>query len=230
MTNQLPAESDGPARPDFLLLLGVSFPCSPEDVKQAYLLKAKQAHPDAGGSPEQFVALQAAYDKAVEYAKFFESRSRWLAASVDRYVEQQEAAAQIQSRGGSVEVEQLDWLQREIGDDFAQVLETIVGVRWTGPQVADIDLRYLSDRASSFASLRRLDLSGTSITDDGLPLLGALGGLRQLDLSNTKISAAGLEVLSELTNLETLNLAGAGIGTFRMYRLRHANPQIEILS
>ncbi len=91
-------------RPDFLIALGLTFPCSPEDVKQAYFAKAKQAHPDAGGSPEQFVALQQAYEKAVEYSKFFASRSRWLAASVDRYVEQQEVVTHITSLGGKVDV------------------------------------------------------------------------------------------------------------------------------
>lgn len=222
--------ADQNRRPDFLVALGLSFPCSPDDVKQAYLAKAKQAHPDAGGSPEQFVALQQAYEKAVEYSKFFASRSRWLAASVDRYVEQQEATAHITGRGGSVTVEQLDWLQAEIGDDFAQILETVVGIRWTGPTVADIDLKYLADRSASFASLRSLDLSETTITDAGLLGLASLAGLRRLDLSNTAITHQGLEVLGELSNLEKLTLTGAAVGTFRLYRLRRAYPQIEIVN
>ena len=41
-------------------------PCSPEDVKQAYLAKAKLAHPDAGGNTQQFVELQTAYERAME--------------------------------------------------------------------------------------------------------------------------------------------------------------------
>lgn len=217
-----------PGRPDFLVALGLTFPCSPEDVKQAYFAKAKQAHPDAGGTPEQFVALQQAYEKAVEYSKFFASRSRWLAASVDRYVEQQEVVTHITARGGSVTIEQLDWLQKEIGDDFAQILETVVGIRWTGPTVGDVDVRYLSDRAPSFASLRWLDVSDSSISDEGLLQLGRLEGLRRLDVSNTAITYQGLEVLNDFSNLEKLNIKGTGVGTFRLYRLRHAHPEIEI--
>lgn len=216
------------ARPDFLVKLGLTFPCSPEDVKQAYLAKAKRAHPDAGGSPEAFVSLQDAYEKAVEYSKFFASRSKWLAASVDRYIEQQQAAMHIIARGGQVEVEQLDWLQREIGDDFAQVLESIVGVRWTGRLTTDADLRYLAERSGSFASLRRLDLSDSSISDQGLLLLGTLGGLRRLELANTAITHHGLAILDELSHLEKLGLRGTNIGTFRLYRLRRAYPAIEI--
>jgi hypothetical protein len=216
------------ARPDFLVTLGLSFPCSPEDVKQAYFAKAKRAHPDAGGRPEEFVALNEAYEKAVEYSKFFASRSKWLAASVDRYVEQQEASAYITSRGGQVEVAQLDWLQREIGDDFAQVLETIVGVRWTGSQTTDADLQYLTERASSFASLRWLDLSNTSISDEGLLRLVELGGLQRLELANTSITHHGLAILDELANLNKLGLQGTGIGAFRLYRIRRAHPGIEI--
>lgn len=229
-TRPNPADASPAGRPDFLVALGLTFPCSPEDVKQAYFLKAKQAHPDAGGSPEQFVALQQAYEKAVEYAKFFESRSRWLAASVDRYVEQQEAIAYIRATGGSVTIEQLDWLQREIGDDFAQILETVVGIRWTGPRVADANLSYLADRATSFASLRALDVSSSSITDDGMPLLATLEGLRQLDVSHTAITHEGLQVLDQLSNLETVTVAGTQLGTFRLYRLRRAYPQIEFVS
>lgn len=229
MAAQLPPDDAAGGRPDFLIALGLTFPCSPEDVKQAYFLKARQAHPDAGGSPEQFVALQQAYEKAVEYSKFFASRSRWLAASVDRYVEQQEALAHIQARGGSAQIEQLDWLQREIGDDFAQVLEVVVGLRWTGPQVGDAELGYLAERTQSFASLRWLDLSRSAISDDGLLLLGTLGGLRRLDLSHTQITARGLEVLDDLAALEQLTLTGTGIGAFRTYRLRRNYPQVEFV-
>ena len=41
----LPSEG----RPDFLVRLGIMLPCSEQDVKEAYLVKAKLAHPDVGG-------------------------------------------------------------------------------------------------------------------------------------------------------------------------------------
>lgn len=44
-------------------------PCSLEEVKEAYRQKAKQTHPDGGGSAEAFVALQQCYEEALEFFK-----------------------------------------------------------------------------------------------------------------------------------------------------------------
>src|SRR4051812_26801037 len=110
-------------RPDFLAVLGLMLPCTEEDVKQAYLAKAKIAHPDAGGDVAQFVALQSAFERALEYSRFHAGHRRWLASSMDRYVEQAAVINQIQQLGGKVEVEGIDWLEREVGLDFAQVME-----------------------------------------------------------------------------------------------------------
>ena len=75
-------------------------------------------------------------------------------------------------------LEHKDWLSREIGDDFAQVLDVISGLDWTGPKVGDEQVGWLTDRQSIFATLRRLDLSDSRITDDGLLQLAALSGLK----------------------------------------------------
>jgi hypothetical protein len=48
-----------------LLLLGLAPPYTDQDVKQAYKRLARTAHPDAGGSHEQFIKLQTAYDTAL---------------------------------------------------------------------------------------------------------------------------------------------------------------------
>ncbi|CDZ55065.1 DnaJ domain-containing protein [Neorhizobium galegae] len=42
--------------------LGVGKDATPEEIKKAYRGKAKSHHPDTGGDPEQFHALQTAYD------------------------------------------------------------------------------------------------------------------------------------------------------------------------
>ena len=55
-----------PSHPECLTILGLLPPVTAEDVKQAYLAKAVTAHPDRGGSPEQFIRLQKAFEEANE--------------------------------------------------------------------------------------------------------------------------------------------------------------------
>jgi hypothetical protein len=50
-----------------LAVLGLAWPCGVEDVKSAYRRLARERHPDAGGTPEDFVALQTAYETATKY-------------------------------------------------------------------------------------------------------------------------------------------------------------------
>ena len=56
-----------PVTPACLQALGLSMPCSPKDVKEAYRQKAKQTHPDGGGCAEAFLALQLCYEEALEF-------------------------------------------------------------------------------------------------------------------------------------------------------------------
>jgi hypothetical protein len=53
--------------PAFVEILELSVPFSIHDVKRAYRKKAKTAHPDAGGSIEEFLALQESYEKALAF-------------------------------------------------------------------------------------------------------------------------------------------------------------------
>jgi hypothetical protein len=52
-------------------VLGLRPPFDMEDVRTAYRIRSKQSHPDAGGSPGEFVRLNAAYESA---RAFFRSR------------------------------------------------------------------------------------------------------------------------------------------------------------
>jgi hypothetical protein len=56
--------STSPA-PACVTLLGLAWPCTQQDVKQAFRVQAKTAHPDAGGSNEAFQALYKAYQEAL---------------------------------------------------------------------------------------------------------------------------------------------------------------------
>jgi hypothetical protein len=48
-----------------LQILNLSVPCTEAEVKGAYRKLVKSAHPDGGGSQEQFLALQEAYEQAL---------------------------------------------------------------------------------------------------------------------------------------------------------------------
>lgn len=47
--------------------LGVKFPCSAETVKSSYRRLARTTHPDAGGAPSAFLAVEQAYRQALAY-------------------------------------------------------------------------------------------------------------------------------------------------------------------
>ncbi|QEH38542.1 DnaJ domain protein [Aquisphaera giovannonii] len=47
--------------------LGVKFPCSAASIKAAYRRLARETHPDAGGDPVQFQAVERAYREALAY-------------------------------------------------------------------------------------------------------------------------------------------------------------------
>jgi hypothetical protein len=51
--------------PKCLEILHLSWPCTVKDVQEAYRRLVRSAHPDGGGSHEQFLELQAAYEQAL---------------------------------------------------------------------------------------------------------------------------------------------------------------------
>ena len=52
--------------PRCLVVLGLSWPCTVAEVKEAYRRLVKRAHPDGGGSHDEFLALQEAYEQALK--------------------------------------------------------------------------------------------------------------------------------------------------------------------
>lgn len=53
---------------DCLTTLGLSLPCTRDDVRRAYKRLAKTAHPDLGGSHQEFIKLKNAHDSALRFA------------------------------------------------------------------------------------------------------------------------------------------------------------------
>lgn len=77
-----------------------------------------------------------------------------------------------------------------------------------GRSAGDAELELLSGLGSS---LRRLNLSGTSVGDVGLSKLGGFPELRRVNVSRTGVTDAGIEHLSALSKLEWLNCFETGV-------------------
>jgi hypothetical protein len=216
---------------EVLAVLGLKPPVSVEDVKQAYLEKAKTAHPDRGGDPQAFVRLHVAFEQATEYARFKAGRMQWLSGWVEQYAEQQELIEDIKALGGQADVESVEWLGQTIGSDFATVMDRLASVRLSGPKVDDAALLSIAPKIRRQAGLHRLALVNTAVTSVGLRELHRCESLREIDLSGTKVTSEAVNaLLGALDRLERLVLKDAGIGWAARLKLRMAHRDVEITS
>jgi hypothetical protein len=215
MSQPAPSSQSAGQRPECLVVLGLAPPVTLEDVKQAYLVRAREAHPDRGGSQEEFVRVQQAFEDATEFVKFKASKLEWLASKIDAYSQQQEVVSETIERGGSVEMEETDWLRKSFGDDFGHVADKLVAVRLPNPKADDVFCILLGFRADSLKDLATLDLAGGTLTDEGLLQLKGLKNLRHLDLRGTQVSGKRVGELSGwFERLEFLGLPKGSLGMF----------------
>jgi hypothetical protein len=211
-----------------MIALGLLPPYSVEDVHKAYKAKALVAHPDRGGATADFLKLQEAHDRALEYVKFQEGRRNWLATQVEPYLKQQELISQIEARGGKVELDSIDWVERSFGD-FAVLVERLRTIVLHNCADGDAVLSHLAGHTDQLGYIRTLDLAGSGVTDAGLRSLQALPGLERLDLSRTRVTAAGLKSLSALRHLRWLGLAGTSLSWWSRWRLQQRLRGVEVV-
>jgi hypothetical protein len=189
-----------------------------EDVKRAYLDKVKDAHPDRGGDRAAFDRLQRAFEQAGEYLRFRSDRRLWIAARMEEYLAVESLIERLHSLGAEIETNTLDWVRRSFGD-FANLTESIVGVRLTNsPDVATAVDSMVREQAS-LPALKRLALAGCPV-DNLLALeLRVFKSLTHLDLSRTPITDRALTVVEFLPELVTLNIEGTSIGWWARRKL-----------
>jgi curved DNA-binding protein CbpA len=200
------------SHPECITILGLLPPVTAEDVKQAYLAKARTMHPDRGGDPEQFIRLQKAYEEANDYVKFKAGKLEWIASKIESYAQQQEVVTAVIERGGEVEMEEADWLRKSFGEDFGHVADKLVSLRLRGPAADDLFAILLGFRSDSLKDLVSLDLVGASITDEGLLQLKGLKNLRSLDLRGTGVGKIAAEIPRWYEHLEFLGLPKGALG------------------
>ncbi|MGE5191525.1 MAG: hypothetical protein ACM3U2_03425 [Deltaproteobacteria bacterium] len=215
-------------RPEFMVYLELLPPYSIDDVHKAYKAKALAVHPDRGGSTADFLLLQKNYGRAQEYVRFQEGRRNWLATQVEPYLRQQEIIAEVERRGGRVEIEILDWMKLAFGD-FATLAERLRGIRLQNSPDGDACLQYLAENASHLPHLSRLDLAGSAVTNAGLKLLLELRTLDRINLAGTAITGPAIKRLAALEQLEWLDVSGISIGRWTRWRLRRLLRDVEIV-
>ena len=104
------------------------------------------------------------------------------------------------------------WLADRIGADYVYRVEYVTSL----DNMTDANLVELE----ALARLKRVDLSGSGITNLGLDHLKGLSELSQLSLADTAIDGAGLSRLKGLSALTELDLAGTWITSAGMENLR----------
>ncbi len=204
---------------EYMTTLSLLPPYSLDDVKSAYRAKALETHPDRGGTIGEFLKIQEAYERAVEYVTYCGDHRKWIADHVDFYLRQSEAAAAVRRLGGQVEFEEVDWLRHSVGD-FAWLAERLRTIRLRKTAADDDFLAFLVEEPSRTPYLFELDLAGTPISDKGLEALASLSLLQRLDVSGTQVTGPALAaVVDALPTLEEVGLAGISIGWLPHWRL-----------
>jgi hypothetical protein len=64
-----PSPTSASGVPHWAVVLGVDPPISVARVRDAYRARSKSAHPDTGGTHDEFVRLRAAYEEALDYCR-----------------------------------------------------------------------------------------------------------------------------------------------------------------
>jgi len=209
---------DSPPRPEFAVSLGLLPPYTMDDVKRAYLEKVKQAHPDRGGDRHDFDRIQHAFEQANEYLRFRSDRRQWIAARMEEYLAVETLIETLQGIGAKVETNMLDWVRRSFGD-FADLTETITGVRLENSDRVGELIDTLVRERGNLPGLRKLELPGCPVDNLGALDLRALKSINSLDLSRTKITDRALTVVDFLPELVSLEIERTAIGWWAKRRV-----------
>jgi hypothetical protein len=216
--NRAPTSEVTPERPEFAVTLGLLPPYTIEDVKRAYLEKVKDAHPDRGGDRAEFDRIQRAYEQGNEYLRFRSDRRNWIAARMEEYLAVEALLGKLRALGADVDTLMLDWVRRSFGD-FANLTESIVGVRMVNAaNAAELVDAMIRDQAI-LPALKRLELPGCQVIDRLAMQLRVFKRLEHLDLSHTAITEKALAVVDFLPELTSMTIDGTSVGWWSRRRM-----------
>lgn len=202
-----------------MAVLGLGPPYTLEDVKRAYFERAKEAHPDRGGSAANFQRVHEAFQRAQEYVKFRGDRRQWIAGKMESYLALHQAIERVQQFGALVVTDYHDWLEKSFGD-FAQLTESPRSVRLVGSPRGSELVDLLLEDLPAWRELEAIELPACRITDQALLRLEYFSLLRRIDVSGTPITAAGTAVAERLPELVSFRLEGTRVGWWRRWRIK----------
>lgn len=202
-------------------------PYSMDDVHRAYKARALRLHPDQGGSPADFVRLKEAYEQAQDYVRFREGRRGWMAAQVEPYMRMLEIIGETEQRGGSIESESMDWMQRSFGD-FAALADRIRAIRYRGRDDGDSYLQFLAQNNRSLQYLLELDLEGTRLTSAGFARIHTLRGLQTVNLKGTGVSVDDLAKILELPAMKSVTIGSSDLSWWQRQKLGWSRKSVEL--
>jgi hypothetical protein len=208
-------------------VLGVQAGVSVKELKQAWLRKVREAHPDAGGDPAKFKEVTAAYETLIRRAAHsapspsvspVEQRSnrrqrprtcRGTGQTSDTVPAATHRRVHVPNTGVATVRPSCLIVAKMTDAGLKQVkgLTKLQKLGLSGTMVTDAGL----DRIKGLTNLQSLSLGKTQVTDAGLKHLKGLTGLRTLGLIMTNVTDAGLEHLKGLTNLQSLSLGGTRV-------------------
>jgi internalin A len=115
---------------------------------------------------------------------------------------------------------------RKLGDGKATALGRFpmlefLDLSWTG--ITDITVKRLKT-----APIRKLSLTGTKITDEGLRHLAQINTLEMLGLYHTDVSDAGLRSLHDLPKLRVLVVGSTRVTTKGKQSIQRAMPKLKV--
>ncbi len=86
----------------------------------------------------------------------------------------------------------------------------------------------LSDQLADFTNLKKLQLQGTRITDEGLGFLAELPHLQVLNLYGTAVTDAGLKAIGQLPELKQVYLWQTAVSDAGLTKWKEAHPQVVV--
>lgn len=168
---------------------------------------------DYGGNP---------YTGAKAIFAFFLVISLWMGFELRAFWKEHAAAAELQALGGKLtlgytsllplaHVRKVGFEGRKFGDSHLKELSRLSPLLPHLTSLALLDTAVTAEglaRLRDLKTLRVLNLSGSDIRDEHLPLVVEWNELHELSLASTLITDAGLELLAEERELACLILPG----------------------
>jgi hypothetical protein len=100
----------------------------------------------------------------------------------------------------------------------------LVSLKLDGAELHDSTM----NKVAQLTALRRLQISHTPITDDGIKYLAHLGELRSLNLVDTRVTAKGLAALKDNKNIKNIYVYQTGISAAEAAELKNLFPKSQL--